>query len=107
MTNLWSPARQMAQFWSRAIPYLRCRLGIHVEIVLCGSSVAYSLDRLHLYLTDVAHVDIYWFIGSRLNQAPSKLPGLSRPLQGSSTVPWRYHFNTGTPRPNHPRSPPS
>ncbi|KAJ5377133.1 uncharacterized protein N7496_004542 [Penicillium cataractarum] len=52
---------------------------------------------LRQYLTEVAHVDIYWFIGSRLDQAPSKLPRLAKPLQGSSTVPWRYHFNTGSP----------
>lgn len=50
---------------------------------------------LHRYLSDVAHVDIYWFIGSRLDVAPSKLPHLTTPIQGSSTVPWRYHFNTG------------
>jgi hypothetical protein len=41
MTNLWSPVRQMAQSWSRAIPYRHCHLGIHVEIVLCGASFAY------------------------------------------------------------------
>ena len=46
-------------------------------------------------MTDVAHVDIYWFIGSRLDQAPPKLPRLTSPIRGSSTVPWRYHFNTG------------
>ncbi|KAJ5887028.1 uncharacterized protein N7473_009702 [Penicillium subrubescens] len=65
----------------------------------------FVVPRLHRYLADVAHVDIYWFIGSRLDQAPSKLPHLTKPLHGSSTVPWRYHFNTGTPRPNRPHSP--
>lgn len=50
---------------------------------------------LHRYLTDVAHVDIYWYIGSRLDIAPAELPRLSAPLKGSSIVPWRYHFNTG------------
>lgn len=52
---------------------------------------------LHRYLSDVAHVDIYWFIGSRLDVAPSELPHLTSPIHGSSTVPWRYHFNTGMP----------
>ena len=51
--------------------------------------------RLHRYLSEVAHVDIYWFIGSRLHLAPAELPRLSAPLKGSSVVPWRYHFNTG------------
>jgi alpha-N-acetylglucosaminidase len=55
-----------------------------------------SFFSLHRYLTDVVHVDIYWFIGSRLNVAPSKLPNLTEPIRGFSTVPWRYHFNTGT-----------
>jgi alpha-N-acetylglucosaminidase len=50
---------------------------------------------LHRYLTDVANVDIYWYIGSQLDLAPARLPRLSRPITGSSTVPWRYHFNTG------------
>lgn len=50
---------------------------------------------LHRYLSDVAHVDIYWFIGSRLDEVTT-LPRLSKPLTGSSIVPWRYHFNTVT-----------
>ena len=50
---------------------------------------------LHHYLSDFSHVDIYWFIGSRLDQAPTELPRLASPINGSSTVPWRYHFNTG------------
>ncbi|CAG8888802.1 unnamed protein product [Penicillium egyptiacum] len=61
-----------------------------------GTSVSALSSGLHRYLTDVAHVDIYWFIGSRLDVAPSKLPHLTTPIQGSSTVPWRYHFNTVT-----------
>ncbi|KAJ5793419.1 hypothetical protein N7457_000018 [Penicillium paradoxum] len=55
-----------------------------------------TLSALHRYLSDVAHVDIYWFIGSRLDVAPSGLPHLTSPIHGSSTVPWRYHFNTVT-----------
>lgn len=50
---------------------------------------------LHLYLADFVHVDIYWFIGSRLHTASTELPRLDVPLKGASTVPWRYHFNTG------------
>jgi alpha-N-acetylglucosaminidase len=53
-------------------------------------------NRLHRYLTDAAHVDIWWYIGSQLNLAPSPLPYLDVPISGSSIVPWRYHFNTGT-----------
>lgn len=58
-------------------------------------NAADSRLRLHRYLTDAVHVDIYWFIGSRLDVAPSNLPRLDKPIHGSSTVPWRYHFNTG------------
>jgi alpha-N-acetylglucosaminidase len=51
--------------------------------------------RLHRYLADIAHVDIYWFIGSRLDLLTGPLPTLCEPLTGSSIVPYRYHFNTG------------
>lgn len=51
--------------------------------------------RLRRYLTDIAHVDIYWYIGSRLHAAPLPLPALKEPLKGESIVQWRYHFNTG------------
>lgn len=54
-----------------------------------------TLCRLSKYLTDVVHVDIHWFIGNRLDQAPVELPALAEPLKGSSVVSWRYHFNTG------------
>ena len=57
--------------------------------------VAYIQGRLHRYLTDVVNVDIWWFIGSQLDVANSTLPMLANPLNGSSIVPWRYHFNTG------------
>jgi len=50
---------------------------------------------LHRYLTDVVHVDIFWYIGSQLDVGPSTLPNLDSPITGSSIVPWRYHFNTG------------
>ncbi|KAJ5115696.1 hypothetical protein N7456_000044 [Penicillium angulare] len=65
-------------------------------IIVQGTSISALSSGLHRYLTDVAHVDIYWFIGSRLDQAPAKLPRLHTPINGSSTVPWRYHFNTVT-----------
>ncbi|KAF2091731.1 glycoside hydrolase family 89 protein [Saccharata proteae CBS 121410] len=51
---------------------------------------------LHRYLADVVHVDIWWFIGSRLHVAPAKLPVLNTSLSGQSVVKWRYHFNTVT-----------
>lgn len=52
-------------------------------------------NRLHRYLTDTVHVDIWWGIGSRLDVGPETLPPLDDPIRGSSIVPWRYHFNTG------------
>ncbi|KAJ5749368.1 uncharacterized protein N7511_011064 [Penicillium nucicola] len=65
-------------------------------ILVKGNSLSALSSGLHQYLTDVAHVDIYWFIGSRLDIAPSRLPRPTSPISGSSTVPWRYHFNTVT-----------
>lgn len=64
-------------------------------VVVQGNSLSALSSGLHRYLADVAHVDIYWYIGSRLHLAPSTLPKLEVPLKGSSIVPWRYHFNTG------------
>ncbi|KAJ5227700.1 hypothetical protein N7489_008408 [Penicillium chrysogenum] len=63
---------------------------------LTGGSARQPRTALHRHLTDVPHVDIYWFIGGRFDVAPSELPHLTTPIQGSSTVPWRYHFNTVT-----------
>ncbi|KAJ5538772.1 hypothetical protein N7494_008251 [Penicillium frequentans] len=65
-------------------------------VMVQGTSLSALSSGLHRYLADIAHVDIYWFIGSRLDQAPTKLPRLRAPIHGSSTVPWRYHFNTVT-----------
>ncbi|KAJ5367734.1 hypothetical protein N7541_001675 [Penicillium brevicompactum] len=65
-------------------------------ILVEGNSLSALSTGLHHYLTDAVHVDIYWFIGSRLDVAPSNLPRLDKPIHGSSTVPWRYHFNTVT-----------
>lgn len=55
-----------------------------------------NIGRLHWYLSSVVHVDIYWFVGSRLHLAPQTLPRLNSTYSGSSIVPWRYHFNTVT-----------
>ncbi|KAH8693903.1 putative alpha-N-acetylglucosaminidase [Talaromyces proteolyticus] len=60
-----------------------------------GNSLSALATGLHRYLVDVAHVDIYWYIGNRLDLV-SKLPHLSAPLTSSSIVPYRYHFNTVT-----------
>ncbi|KAL2010206.1 hypothetical protein VTN00DRAFT_6013 [Thermoascus crustaceus] len=70
--------------------------GENGTILVQGNSLSALASGLHRYLTDVAHVDIYWYIGSRLHVAPAELPRLSAPLKGSSVVPWRYHFNTVT-----------
>jgi alpha-N-acetylglucosaminidase len=61
-----------------------------------GTTLSALATGLHRYLADTALVDINWFIGSQLHFAPAKLPHLKHPLQGSSIVPWRYHFNTVT-----------
>ncbi|KKP06937.1 hypothetical protein THAR02_01018 [Trichoderma harzianum] len=55
------------------------------------------LYGLHSYLSDVVHVDIWWHIGSQLEDAPVNLPKLSSPLNGQSTVPYRYELNAVTP----------
>ncbi|KAJ5593927.1 uncharacterized protein N7459_000135 [Penicillium hispanicum] len=65
---------------------------IHVH----GSSLSALLTGVHRYLTDVAQVGIWWFIGSRLDQVPAELPAVPAPINSSSTVRWRYHFNTVT-----------
>ncbi|EPS27157.1 putative alpha-N-acetylglucosaminidase [Penicillium oxalicum 114-2] len=70
--------------------------GHNGTISIRGSSISALSTGLRRYLTDIAHVDIYWFIGSRLDQAPAVLPCVTEPIHGSSTVPWRYHFNTVT-----------
>lgn len=65
------------------------------KILVQGNSISALSSGLHRYLSDVAHVDIYWYPGSQLQRAPKTLPLPSSPLNGSSIVPWRYHFNTG------------
>ncbi|KAI0965505.1 glycoside hydrolase family 89 protein [Xylaria arbuscula] len=66
------------------------------KVVVQGNTVGALLAGLHAYLSGEAHVDIWWFIGSQLDEAPSKLPVLSSPLKGSSVVPLRYYLNTVT-----------
>lgn len=58
--------------------------------------VAYDTYRLRRYLTDVLQVDVWWYIGSRVDSGPASLPTLDAPINGNSVVPWRYYFNTGT-----------
>ncbi|KAH9212547.1 putative alpha-N-acetylglucosaminidase [Leptodontidium sp. 2 PMI_412] len=66
------------------------------KILVEGNSLSALSSGLHRYLTDAVHVDIWWFIGSRLDTGPESLPALDVPMDGSSVVPWRYHFNTVT-----------
>ncbi|KAL7809425.1 putative alpha-N-acetylglucosaminidase [Trichoderma gracile] len=61
-----------------------------------GTSLSSILYGFHSYLSDVVHVDIWWYAGSQLQDAPPILPKLSSPLEGSSIVPYRYDFNTVT-----------
>jgi len=60
-----------------------------------GTTISALSQGLHCYTTDVLHLDIYWFVGSRLYLAPTPLPNFEGTLTGASVVPWRYHFNTG------------
>lgn len=65
-------------------------------IAISGTSPIAIVSGLRWYLTNYAHVDIYWFIGSRLHLAPQQLPQVNSTYHGASIVPWRYHFNTVT-----------
>ena len=66
------------------------------SVIVSGSSLSALSTGLRRYLTDVADVDIYWFIGSQLDRAASPLPGIKGTTTGHSIVPWRYFFNTVT-----------
>ena len=66
------------------------------RIYISGNSNIALASGLRWYLNAYCHVDVYWFIGSRLHQAPQDLPQLDSTYNGSSIVPWRYHFNTVT-----------
>ncbi|CAJ2509978.1 Uu.00g058780.m01.CDS01 [Anthostomella pinea] len=65
-------------------------------IHISGNSPIALASGLRWYFTTYLHLDIYWFIGSRLHLAPQILPPLNATHHGSSIVPWRYHFNTVT-----------
>ncbi|KAK7523799.1 putative alpha-N-acetylglucosaminidase [Phyllosticta citriasiana] len=66
------------------------------QVKIESSSLSGLANGLHRYLADVVHVDIYWFIGSRLHLAPTRLPRVNGTLTGSALVPWGYHFNRVT-----------
>ena len=70
--------------------------GPNNTIAISGSSPSALAYGLRYYLATYAHVDLWWFIGSRLHLAPSPLPKLNGTYEGGSIVPWRYHFNTVT-----------
>lgn len=70
--------------------------GPNSTIHITGNTPIALATGLRWYLTTYAHVDIYWFIGSRLHLAPQHLPPVNSTYHGSSIVPWRYHFNTVT-----------
>lgn len=65
-------------------------------VAIEGTTISALSQGLHRYTTDVLHLDVYWFVGSRLYLAPSPLPKFEGSLTGASVVPWRYHFNTVT-----------
>jgi alpha-N-acetylglucosaminidase len=66
------------------------------SIAISGTSVSALATGLRRYFVDVAHVDLYWFIGSQLGQIAPVLPRPNSTLTGASIVPWRYFFNTVT-----------
>ncbi|KAJ4291947.1 hypothetical protein N0V90_009845 [Kalmusia sp. IMI 367209] len=66
------------------------------SIAISGNSVSALATGLRRYFVDVAHVDLYWFIGSRLDQSLPTLPRPNSTITGASIVPWRYFFNTVT-----------
>jgi alpha-N-acetylglucosaminidase len=65
-------------------------------ILVQGNTVSSLSAGLRRYFTHVAHTDIYWFIGSRLNETNASLPRPDTTIIGQSIVPWRYYFNTVT-----------
>ncbi|EMC95408.1 glycoside hydrolase family 89 protein [Baudoinia panamericana UAMH 10762] len=70
--------------------------GVNNTINIAGNSPIALASGLRWYLTNYVHVDIYWYIGSRLHLTPQRLPAINSTYHGSSVVPWRYHFNTVT-----------
>ncbi|KAI0780775.1 alpha-N-acetylglucosaminidase [Trametes elegans] len=65
--------------------------GVHIEC----TTVSACARGLYTYLTQSGGVDIWW-TGSRLNELPSRLPKVGKPIKGQAIVPYRYHFNTVT-----------
>lgn len=70
--------------------------GPNGKIQISGNSPIALASGLRYYLTNYARVDIYWYPGSQLDQAPMQLPPINSTYRGKSIVPWRYHFNTVT-----------
>lgn len=70
--------------------------GNNGTIDITGNFPIALASGLRWYLSNIANVDIWWFIGSRLHLAPAQLPRLNQTYHGTSIVPWRYHFNTVT-----------
>ncbi|ORX98108.1 putative alpha-N-acetylglucosaminidase [Clohesyomyces aquaticus] len=66
------------------------------SITIEGNTLSALATGFRRYFTDVAHTDLYWFIGNRLEDAASILPRPNRTITGKSIVPWRYYFNTVT-----------
>lgn len=69
-----------------------CSRGLYTYI----SPATIEVDGEYRYLTEIGKVDIYW-TGSRLGQLSTQLPPVGKNISRQAIVPWRYHFNTGTP----------
>jgi alpha-N-acetylglucosaminidase len=69
---------------------------VNGSIAIHGNSISALATGLRRYFTDVAHADIYWFVGNRLDAVASPLPKPNVTISGNSIVPWRYFFNTVT-----------
>ncbi|KAF2019260.1 glycoside hydrolase family 89 protein [Aaosphaeria arxii CBS 175.79] len=65
-------------------------------IAIEGNSISALTTGLRRYFNDIAHADLHWFIGNRLDTAASPLPRPNATIVGKSIVPWRYYFNTVT-----------
>jgi alpha-N-acetylglucosaminidase len=83
-------------FSDKANDEYRVSNGANGTISISGNSPIALAAGLRWYLSTYTHVDIWWFVGSRLHLATQHLPRVSSTFHGSSIVPWRYHFNTVT-----------
>jgi alpha-N-acetylglucosaminidase len=70
-----------------------CARGLYAYVQVMSAMLI--SDSKHRYLTTYGGVDIFW-TGSRLDNLPSQLPPVGRPVNVKSIVPYRYHFNTVT-----------